>query len=372
MMSVLLVCEVAVFGGVNTVVRELWKHLPREQLPTRLLVPTKNDNASARFIKEWFQEDQNRVLVQELRGRGRYLTRLANALRFFRSQPETCVNFHCNTIDGVSPPFLWAARLARKRVVLTVQHLDAEPVRSYARRHWLNFGFDAAHEIICSTPMMEKRLEKLAPKEKIHVVPNGIRSLTKTYDRLAMRKKFGIPNDALVVGHISRLISGKGLPRVIEAVKKLTVEIPNIYLMAAGSDGIDANYLKELINKELPGRSQLIGYIEDHHEMLSSCDIFAVPSGWEGFGLVYIEAGLHGLPRIGTRMGGVPYVVCDGMDGFLLEFDDIDGLVERICELAKDTTLRKTMGLCAKIRANDEFSAELMSKRYAEIIRSVR
>lgn len=371
-MSVLLVCEVAVFGGVNTVVRELWEYLPREQLPTRLLVPTPKDEASARFIKDWFQDDQSRVVVQEFRTKGRYLGHLVNAYRFFRAQPEACINFHCNTIDGVSIPFLWAARFARKWVILTVQHLDTEPVRSYARRRWLNLGFRAAHEIICSTPMMQKRLEKLSRKEKIHVVPNGIRPLARTYDKFAMREKFGIPNDALVVGHMSRLISGKGLPRVIEAVKKLVVEIPNIYLLAAGSDGMDANYLKQLIHSELPYRSQLFGYIEDHHEMLSSCDIFAVPSGWEGFGLVYIEAGLHGLPRIGTRMGGVPYVVCDGVDGFLLEFDDQDGLVENIRELAKNTTLRDTMGFCAKTRANDEFSAQRMSQRYAEIMRSLR
>ncbi len=372
MTSVLLVCEVAAFGGVNTVVRELWNYLPEVQLPTRLLIPTPNDKASARFIKDWFQDDQSRVAVQEFRTRGRYLARLLNAYRYFRTQPEACVNFHCNTIDGISPPFLWAARFARKRVVLTVQHLDAEPVRTYPRRKWIKLGFSAAHEVICSTPMMQKRLEKLGQREKTHVVPNGIRPLTRTYHKIAMREKFGIPIDALVVGHLSRLISGKGLPRVIEAVKKLSIEIPNIYLMAAGAEGIDGDYLKQLIDSELPGRSQLVGYIEDHHEMLASCDIFAVPSGWEGFGLVYIEAGLHGLPRIGTRMGGVPYVVRDGVDGFLLEFGDRDGLVERIRELAKNTTLRETMGLCAKVRANDEFSAQRMSQRYAEIIRSLR
>ena len=98
----------------------------------------------------------------------------------------------------------------------------------------------------------------------------------------------------MVVGHLSRLAWHKGLPKVVAAVKALLADRPNLFLLACGGDHPDAPRLVELLGRELPERSRMLGFVADHHEMLACCDVFAVPSGWEGFGLVYVEAALHG------------------------------------------------------------------------------
>lgn len=82
---------------------------------------------------------------------------------------------------------------------------------------------------------------------------------------------------------------------------------------------------------------------------------------FEGFGLVYLEAGAYGLPVVGTRTGGVPDAVRDGQTGFLIEPDDVDGLADALKRLLTDAKLARQMGL-----ANREWAETLTWERYAQ------
>jgi glycosyltransferase involved in cell wall biosynthesis len=138
--------------------------------------------------------------------------------------------------------------------------------------------------------------------------------------------------------------------------------------VACGSDDADSQSLTELLSTQLPENSRMLGYLPDHHEMLACCDVLAVPSAWEGFGLVYVEASLHGIPRIGTRLGGVPYVIEHGRDGFLIALDDIDDLAGKIALLRDDAELRMDLGRRARERALAQLTAERMAQHYAELL----
>ena len=126
---------------------------------------------------------------------------------------------------------------------------------------------------------------------------------------------------------------------------------------------------------------QLQQYIADHqlqdveflgavsHEKLQECyqqaSVFLLAPqqqglNFEGFGLVYLEAGAYGLPVVGTRTGGVPDAVRDGETGFLAEPDDVDGLTRALLCLLTDAELARQMG-----RANREWAETLTWERYA-------
>jgi len=368
MASVLIINEVPVFGGVNTVVRSLWQRLPALGLPCRLLIPCQAGPDTERFIDEWFQGARDRVHTLPLRFQGRSLRRTLRNIPIFRRFEESIFNIHFNALEGVSLPLILAAKLAGKKVVVTLHHLGPESDMPAKRRWAVSRGLTWADRVTCSTPIMRDRVMKIAPKAKVEVIPLGVAKPKRMYDRMASRERFGVPRDAFVVGHFSRLVIGKGLPRVIAAMEQLGDRIPNQYLLAMGSKGEDEALLRDMLAERMPGRSQLLGHVADIHEALSCCDLLAVPSGWEGFGLVYVEAAMVGIPRIGTDMGGVSFVIRDGVDGFLIPFDDARALCDRICLIHDDPGLRQDMGAAAQAHAMSEFAEERMGDRYFSVM----
>lgn len=80
------------------------------------------------------------------------------------------------------------------------------------------------------------------------------------------------------------------------------------------------------------------------------CDVFAAPSIYESFGLVYLEAMAHGKPAIGCLAGGVPEVVVDGATGLLIPPGDSAALARAILKLAQDEPLAEQMGAAGLAR----------------------
>lgn len=373
-MSVLLVNEVPVFGGVNRVVQQLWRWLPTLGLPTRMLLPCCGGSQADRFISQWFGEAPDRVMLAPLREPGvSKAVRWRSAVRAFASAPERVVNLHFNTVPGTAFVSVCAARLAGKRVVITYQHSDEETAIPLVQRSKVTAAALLAERLVESSPFIETALRRYTKAGRVETIPLGIEPPANTarYSRDACRAKHGIPGDAFVVGHLSRLVEGKGLPRVVRAIESLKEACPDLWLAAAGSNDRDAAVLCELVQSRLSGRSRFLGELSDHNELFACSDVFAVPSGWEGFGLVYIEAAMHGLPRIGTAMGGVLHVIDDGVDGFLIPYDDTAALADRIRVLRNDPARRAAMGQAARDRAMREFTSARMAARYAELLRSL-
>jgi phosphatidylinositol alpha-1,6-mannosyltransferase len=81
-----------------------------------------------------------------------------------------------------------------------------------------------------------------------------------------------------------------------------------------------------------------------------------LPNDMEGFGLVFLEANACGKPAIGGRSGGAAEAIVQGKTGFLVEPDDLPGLVQALRKLLGDPALRSEMGLAGRRRAVEEFS----------------
>ena len=107
-------------------------------------------------------------------------------------------------------------------------------------------------------------------------------------------------------------------------------------------------------------------------EFMGSCAFYAMPSRSEGMGRVFIEAARCGKPRVGTKVGGIPTVITDGVDGFLVPPDDEKALANTLRKLMESADLRKQLGEAAYQRSLDSFSEsayfENMGSFYAEVI----
>ncbi len=103
-------------------------------------------------------------------------------------------------------------------------------------------------------------------------------------------------------------------------------------------------------------------------EWISRCAIFALPSRTEAMGRVLIEAGAAGKCRVATRVDGIPTVIEDGVDGLLVEKEDVEKLSAALARLIGDAALRRRLGEAARTRAQRDFSGAVYVEHYAELV----
>jgi glycosyltransferase involved in cell wall biosynthesis len=106
----------------------------------------------------------------------------------------------------------------------------------------------------------------------------------------------------------------------------------------------------------------------DVAQWMSRCAIFALPSRTEAMGRVLIEAGAAGKCRLATRVDGIPTVVEDGVDGMLIEKENVVELSAALETLMQDAALRSRLGQAARRRVAQEFSPEAYLQHYAELV----
>jgi glycosyltransferase involved in cell wall biosynthesis len=102
---------------------------------------------------------------------------------------------------------------------------------------------------------------------------------------------------------------------------------------------------------------EFLGAVSDAQlkQELTDCDVFALPSKGEGFGIVYLEAMSMARPCIAGNHGGPPEIIDDGKDGFLVEHGDVDQLASRLVTLYRDPELRREMGANAALKVKQRY-----------------
>ncbi|HET7146257.1 MAG TPA: glycosyltransferase family 4 protein [Gaiellaceae bacterium] len=202
----------------------------------------------------------------------------------------------------------------------------------------------------------------VAPAEKFAVVRLGIeldeRVAAADVRRDEIRRTIGIPADAFVVGWVGRMTAVKRTPDVLEAFARLAADDPGAVLLLVG-DGPDREPLERLAHRlGIAKRCRFVGYQDDVGPFYSALDVLLLPSANEGTPVSVIEALAAGRPVVATRVGGVPDVVTDGVDGFVVGAGDIAALGERLVELARDPALRAEMARNGRERVVGRYAVE--------------
>jgi glycosyltransferase involved in cell wall biosynthesis len=201
--------------------------------------------------------------------------------------------------------------------------------------------------------------QKGIPTEKITVIGVGVDAerFART-DGTATRAHYGWENEP-VVAFIGQQSRDKGVDTLVQAMPRVWDEFPTARLLIAGGRTEFSPQLRRMVAALPPGqRSQVIivdGFSEDEKPALfAACDVFASPSRYESFGIVYLEAWAAGKPVIGCRSGAVSTVIADGQDGLSVPHGDSPALASALLTLLRDHALRWEMGERgrAKVRAN--------------------
>ena len=205
-----------------------------------------------------------------------------------------------------------------------------------------------ASKIIVLVPDAVEYISKLGiGKEKICVIPNGI-----DYNRfLTMPSPYEFKRDYKIAGKMVLFVGGlsprKGIQHLIKAMPKILRENPYTTLVIVGVDYGFLNHLKDLSHELGVGNKVLFtGHVTNERllESYSACDVFVLPSEREGLPTVILEATASGKPVVATNVGGNPYVINNGITGFLVEPKNEEQLADSIIKLLLDENFARKMG----------------------------
>jgi glycosyltransferase involved in cell wall biosynthesis len=199
------------------------------------------------------------------------------------------------------------------------------------------------------------------------VIYNGI-DLGRPPDsdaRPRLRHELGVADETLVVGTIARLDPVKDLATLLQAVSRLSRELP-VALVVVG-DGAERDTLAALANTlGIADRVALMGHRDDAREWLRACDIYVNSSISEGVSLTILEAMAAELPVIATRVGGTPEVVTADC-GRLVPSRNVDALTSALRELALDAGARRALGRAGRFRVEQLFTLDRMVADYRRV-----
>lgn len=275
------------------------------------------------------------------------------------------------------PPYSFIAQLSIP-VVITVHGLSAIRVKgSYAKRNYLNMRFiidpyfekkalQSANKIIAVSMWMKDNVDNIiGVNPKTVYIPNGID--VEEYSNIEPVKDMHHPS----IFFVGRLIKIKGVDILIKALQIIKTSIPDIHLYIAGEGPLRERLESLAVKLNVDKNITFLGFVSDKKiQMLASTDVFVMPSRFESFGIVALEALAAGAPVVAANVGGIPDILDNGRYGILVEPENPEDLAQKIIMLIENPDLRKKLSEMGKQRAK-EYSWDHIAKRTLEIYHSV-
>lgn len=361
-MRVAHIIKVTRISGAERHLLVLLDGLRRQGIDARLIILVE----PRRPMDDMIAEAQARgIPIQRLEIRRHHdLPLLLNIRRALRQMKPDIVHTHLIHADLFG---CCGAKLAGIRTVISSRHNDDRfryhPLwRRISPILWrLTSGGIAVSDSIKDFTV---RIEG-APEHHIAVVHYGLEYRWASDDdlhaaRQEIRAELKLPPDAMLLGMVCRLVEQKGIPYALEAFQRIGARFPTARLVIAG-DGAMVAELRRLGDAlGLSSRIHWLGWRRDADRLIASFDIMLMPSLWEGFGLVLLEAMSRRVPVIASRVSAIPEVVSHGETGILIQPRDAAALARAITRLLNDPPLRKHMGLLGAARLEERFSVRQM------------
>jgi len=206
--------------------------------------------------------------------------------------------------------------------------------------------------------------------KKIRVIYNGIDVKTFDPNRIdssQLINEFSISPKTKIVTTIASLIERKGHKFLLQAAIDILKKFPNTLFLFVG-DGYYKSTLKQIVEKAGIKKNVIFaGFRKDIQRILRITDVMVLPSLSEGFPDVILEAMAMKKPVVATRIAGIPEMIDDGGNGFLVPPGDVEKLKSRIMELLGNKKFANLMGERGREKVIDKFNSKRMAKDYERL-----
>ncbi len=275
---------------------------------------------------------------------------------------------------------VWAARNAGVKCVLRTEHLPYVITEKWQQDEYTEF-VGLADAVICVSEGVRRTYARAdVPASKLRVARNGVRiDAGPAQSKIVadeLRASLGLPHNGKLVLSVGRLTKQKGYDYLIGAACTVAAQLPDTHFLLAG-DGPLISELKA--NARACGalhNAHFLGSRPDAKQLMRACDLFVLPSLFEGLPLVVLEAMSAGRAVVATRVCGTSEAVVDGVTGRLVPAEDPHALSEAIIEALTGPDLLARWGAAGRERVMRLFTAGRMaddvSAIYQELLRPTK
>lgn len=283
----------------------------------------------------------------------------------------------------VAAPAAWVLRQRFGVPYLVLVH-GTDVVRGGRLHRWaVRWLLRRAARIASNSANTLRLLEKMGlPAERVDVIHPGVWAERFAPAALAPdRAELPEAEGRRILLTVGRLVRRKGvLPFVEHVMPALVSQVPEVLLVVVGDDPIHSLAHSERLRGRIEQRVRELN-LQDHVALLGEvsekrllglfarADLFVLPcldlpDDIEGFGIVFIEAGLAGTPSVATGVGGIPEAVEDGRTGILVAPGDHAAMLQVIRELLADEPRRRALGEAAAARGRAQFDWPIIVRQY--------
>ena len=263
---------------------------------------------------------------------------------------------------------LMLSRLSGVRKLISCQESSN---KHYTKWHcWiLRRSLKFANAIVLNSNSYKSDIARYMPiGSEVRVIPNGIDF--DVYQCAAsgstIRHDLGLSHETRLIGCIGRLSREKGLDVLVDSFGRLAHA--NAHLLIVG-DGDEKDQLEKQAERlGFREHVHLLGHRTDIKELLKTLQVCVQPSRFEGMPMVILEAMATGCPVVATAVGGVPQMIRDGVDGWLVPPQDSQQLAVAISNVLADPTEAHKRAISARNRVLKEFSLEKQVEGWKEVL----
>ncbi|MEP7273159.1 MAG: glycosyltransferase family 4 protein [Acidobacteriota bacterium] len=270
---------------------------------------------------------------------------------------------------------LQAATLARTPVRVMTRHYSDYHTRIDKKWHVRldQLCTRLSHRVIAVSEHTAEHMiaEEDAPPEKIRTILNGI-----DFDRVRLsgpdavkriRAEFDA-EDAYILLICARMHPEKGYEYLFDAMPRIRSRTDRrVILLVAGRGTFEAEYRTRVRDLGCEEDVKFIGFRKDVPDLMAAADLVVLPSVAEAFGLVLTEALYLGTPVVASRVGGIPEIVNDGVDGVLVPPENSEALADAIIDLLHDPARRTQMSGAGRAKVVEKFQFDKMVRSYEAV-----
>lgn len=266
--------------------------------------------------------------------------------------------------------YVFISKLYRKKIILHIHggEFNLFYDRSSINKYLITTTLNTVDMIIIISSRLSSDIKEKTKNKNIKILFNSINTLKFSSQSNNIRKSKATNN----VIYLSKLSSKKGIFDLLSAIPLVINKRSSAKFIICGNGMLD-ECRRICEEKDISHSVEICGWVsgQEKIKLICNADVFVLPSYCECFPVAIIEAMAAGLPIISTCVGGIPDIIKDGLNGYLIQPGDIESLANKILILLENRQLRNKMGELNVKKAKDMFDVNVIAKRLCSLYREL-